>query len=58
MFNRKHQENRHFVEINNVEAGYIATNHILSLGHRDICWIGGPHEMSTFYGRYKAFKRP
>jgi len=57
MFNRKHQENRHFVEINNVEAGYIATNHILSLGHRDICWIGGPHEMSTFYGRYKGFQK-
>lgn len=56
MYNRKHQENRHFVEIDNVEAGYIATNHILSLGHQDICWIGGPHEISTFYGRYKGFK--
>ncbi|MFE3573036.1 LacI family DNA-binding transcriptional regulator [Lysinibacillus sp. NPDC059133] len=56
MYNRKHQENRHFVEIDNVEAGYLATNHILSLGHQDICWIGGPHEISTFYGRYKGFK--
>jgi len=56
MYNRKHQENRHFVEIDNVKAGYIATNHILSLGHQDICWIGGPHEISTFYGRYKGFK--
>ncbi|MGE8000314.1 LacI family DNA-binding transcriptional regulator [Lysinibacillus sp. NPDC093190] len=56
MYNRKHQENRHFVEIDNVEAGYIATNHILSLGHQDICWVGGPHEISTFYGRYKGFK--
>jgi len=55
MYNRKHQENRHFVEIDNVEAGYIATNHILSLGHRDICWIGGPHEISTFFERCKGF---
>lgn len=57
MYNRKHQENRHFVEIDNVKAGYIATNHILSLGHQDICWIGGPHEISTFYGRYKGFTK-
>lgn len=56
MYNRKHRENRHFVEIDNVKAGYIATNHILSLGHQDLCWIGGPHEISTFYGRYKGFK--
>lgn len=55
MYNRKHQENRHYVEIDNVKAGYIATNHILSLGHQDICWIGGSHEISTFYGRYKGF---
>ncbi len=57
MFNRKHKENKHFVEIDNEEAGYLATNHMLSLGHRDLCWIGGPHEMSTFYGRYEGFKR-
>lgn len=56
MYNRKHQENRYFVEIDNVEAGYLATNHILSLGHRDLCWIGGPHEISTFYGRYEGFR--
>ncbi|MCL1696215.1 MULTISPECIES: LacI family DNA-binding transcriptional regulator [unclassified Lysinibacillus] len=56
MYNRKHQENRYFVEIDNVEAGYLATNHILSLGHRDVCWIGGPHEISTFYGRYEGFR--
>ncbi len=57
MFNRKHQENRHFVEIDNIEAGYLATNHLLTLGHTDLCWIGGPHEMSTFLGRYEGFKK-
>lgn len=55
MFNRKHQENRHFVEIDNVHAGYLAANHLLSLGHQSLCWIGGPHQMSTFYGRYQGF---
>jgi len=54
-FNRKHKENRSFVEIDNVKAGYLAAEHILSLGHKDICWIGGPQSMSTFYGRYKGF---
>ncbi|MFJ7839378.1 LacI family DNA-binding transcriptional regulator [Lysinibacillus sphaericus] len=57
MFNRKHQENRHFVEIDNVEAGFLATNHMVTLGHTDLCWIGGPHEMSTFFGRYEGFKK-
>lgn len=57
MFNRKHQENRHFVEIDNIEAGYLATNHLVTLGHTDLCWIGGPHEMSTFFGRYEGFKK-
>lgn len=57
MFNRKHKENRHFVEIDNVQAGYLATKHVLSLGHDSLCWIGGPHQMSTFYGRYLGFEQ-
>lgn len=57
MFNRKHKEDRHFVEIDNVQAGYLATNHVLSLGHDSLCWIGGPHQMSTFYGRYLGFEQ-
>lgn len=57
MFNRKHQENRHFVEIDNVQAGYLAANHLLSLGHQSLCWIGGPHQMSTFFGRYQGFEK-
>lgn len=57
MFNRKHEENKHFVEIDNVEAGYLATNHMLCLGHQNLCWIGGPQEMSTFFGRYEGFKK-
>lgn len=56
MFNRKHKENKHFVEINNVDAGYLATKHMLSLGHTDLCWIGGPHEMSTFLEDMRASK--
>lgn len=55
-FNRKHKENQYFVEIDNVEAGSLAAQHLLDLGHRDLCWIGGPQSMSTFFGRYEGFK--
>jgi DNA-binding LacI/PurR family transcriptional regulator len=55
MFNRKHRKGGHYVEIDNYLAGKIAASHLLELGHKEIAWIGGPLEMSTFYGRYKGF---
>lgn len=55
MFNRKHRKGGHYVEIDNNLAGKIAASHLLELGHKKIAWIGGPLEMSTFYGRYKGF---
>lgn len=54
-FNRKHHSNKYFVEMDNEQAGYLSADHLLSLGHDDICWIGGPLEMSTFKGRYDGF---
>lgn len=54
-FNRKHHSNKHFVEMDNEQAGYLSGDHLLSLGHENICWIGGPLEMSTFRGRYDGF---
>ncbi|WP_175614967.1 LacI family DNA-binding transcriptional regulator [Piscibacillus halophilus] len=56
MFNRKHKKNGHYVEMDNVQAGRIATEHLLSLNHRKIVWIGGPLSMTTFKGRFDGFK--
>ncbi|MDN3426468.1 LacI family DNA-binding transcriptional regulator [Microbacterium sp. APC 3898] len=54
-FNRKHKSDKYFVEMDNVQAGYLSAEHLLSLGHENLCWIGGPLEMSTFKGRYDGF---
>lgn len=55
MFNRKHQDGGHFVEIDNEKSGALAVKHLLDLGHERIAWIGGSLETSTFYGRYRGY---
>lgn len=55
MFNRKHRRGGNYVEMDNHAAAKIAADHLLELGHRDIAWIGGSLEMSTFDGRYRGF---
>lgn len=54
-FNRKHESNQYFVEIDNEKSGDIATNHLIESGHEKICWVGGPLNISTFKGRYEGF---
>lgn len=54
-YNRKHQSNKNFVEMDNEQAGFLAADYLLSLNHKNICWIGGPLEISTFKGRYDGF---
>lgn len=54
-YNRKHKNNRHFVEIDNFEAGYLSAKHLIELGHTNIAWIGGPLTTSTFNNRYQGF---
>lgn len=56
-FNRKHESNQYFVEMDNEQAGYLATEHLIKNGHQEICWIGGPLNISTFKGRYEGFKK-
>ena len=56
MFNRKHKDNRAFVEIDNFEAGRMAVNHLLDLGHEQIVYIGGNLSVSTFCNRFKGFR--
>lgn len=57
MFNRRHQAGGNFVEIDNEQAGALATNHLLELGHSKIAWIGGPTNCSTFHGRLLGYKK-
>ncbi|AQQ54707.1 LacI family DNA-binding transcriptional regulator [Planococcus lenghuensis] len=56
MFNRRHREDGHFIEMDNFQAGRLAAEHLLELNHRNIVWMGGPLTMSTFQGRYEGFK--
>ena len=39
------------VQINNVQAGRVATSHLLSLGHRAVAYIGGTVDSSTSHDR-------
>ncbi|MGG1481059.1 LacI family DNA-binding transcriptional regulator [Bacillus smithii] len=54
-YNRKHKNNECFVEIDNFQAGYLAAQHLIDLGHKVIAWVGGPLTASTFNNRYHGF---
>ena len=54
-YNRKHKQNKHFVEIDNYKAGYLSVKHIIEQGHQEIAWVGGPLSVSTFHNRYLGF---
>lgn len=57
MLNRRHRNIGNFVEIDNMKAGKLATQHLIDLGHREILWLGGSLEMSTFKGRFDGYKK-
>lgn len=54
-YNRKHQNNEYFVEIDNYDAGYLSAKHMIEQGHKNIAWVGGPLNVSTFSNRYLGF---
>lgn len=43
------------VSIDNKMGGYLATNHLLSLGHRKIAMLRGPKISTTSQGRYDGY---
>jgi LacI family transcriptional regulator len=45
----------HFVGVNDVQVGKIATEHIVSVGCRHIAYIGGP-DISTSLGRLQGYR--
>lgn len=55
MFNRRHRKGGNYVELDNEKAAALLTEHLLSLNHRRIAYIGGPKDISTFLGRYNGF---
>lgn len=56
-YNRKHKNEELFVEIDNEEAGFLAAEHLIQLGHKDIAWVGGPLTVSTFKNRFEGYKK-
>ncbi|MGV2875880.1 LacI family DNA-binding transcriptional regulator [Macrococcus capreoli] len=55
MYNRRHRLGGNFVELDNFQAGQIATKYLIDKGHKDILWLGGELKKSTFLGRYNGF---
>lgn len=45
------------VAVNNNQAGHIATDHLIQLGHRQIGFIGGNPDMEISRNRYEGYKR-
>ena len=49
--------NLNAVRLDNVHGGYLATRHLLSLGHRHIAHIAGPDDHSDAVDRYAGYVR-
>ncbi|WDV46298.1 LacI family DNA-binding transcriptional regulator [Clostridiaceae bacterium M8S5] len=45
------------VAVNNEYAGYIATKHLVDMGHKRIAFFGGPETMQVSYKRMEGYKQ-
>lgn len=45
------------VLVDNFQGGYLATRHLVALGHRNIAYIGGPHDRPSNRDRYAGYCR-
>lgn len=45
------------VTINNIDAAYHATSHLIHLGHKRVAFIGGPEKMSTARYRLMGYQQ-
>ncbi|WJH33701.1 LacI family transcriptional regulator [Paenibacillus sp. CC-CFT747] len=55
-FIRKPRLGGNYVILDNKQALSLAVRHLLDLGHRDIAYISGNTDFSTFYDRYQSFQ--
>lgn len=53
----RHNSKLPAVQVDNVKIGFLATTHLLSLGHRRIATITGPRVSATAEDRYAGYKR-
>jgi LacI family transcriptional regulator len=58
MVNRRDEQGRTSSVISDDERGIaLAVEHLVSLGHKDICHIGGPQNLSTGVARLRGFMK-
>ena len=43
------------ITLDNIQGGYLATKHLLELGHRRIAMLRGPEISTTSQGRYEGY---
>src|SRR5690606_16568878 len=51
------ESNSYFVDVNNIEGGATATEHLLSLGRRRIATISGPSDMKVSRDRRSGWAK-
>ncbi len=55
LLNSNHPVSQHTIGLDNIEAGYLAANHLLTAAHQEVAWVGGPLNTPTFKDRFLGF---
>jgi DNA-binding LacI/PurR family transcriptional regulator len=55
LLNSTYPDSRHSIGLNNVEAGYLAANHLLHANHKEIAWVGGSLDNPSYKDRFLGF---
>lgn len=50
-------EQSNFVVVNNGKGAYMATEHLIQLGHKDIAYISGPLSFLNLFYRFSGYKK-
>lgn len=54
---QKYENSVNWVDNDNVKAGFDATEYLIRLGHKNIAFIGGPHELIVTQDRLSGYKK-
>lgn len=55
LLNSNYSDSRHSLGLNDVEAGYLAANHLIETNHREIAWVGGTLNNPSYKDRFLGF---